>query len=258
LAASPRDTPPFFSVCTLAFSVGRYEELNLPIFEETMLVGRRVGAAQAEAYVMCTVAFAARAGGRFSDAAKALDRALRVFQSLGDRAGEAFALAQRGHLHRALGELAAAIDCFHQSADLRAGIPDQRGSAMSLSGLALAEAARGNLTTAQGFAGEAARMLDRSGDRPGLSGALDNLAAIEIISGRFDHAVQAVERLLALRAVPDFHRSVGWNHLLLAQLRDRTRDTVGAEAAFRAARTVFDQIGERHGLAAVENAAAAR
>lgn len=258
LAATARDTPPFFSVCTLAFSVARYEAIIMPIFEETMLVGRRVGAAQAEGYVMCTVAFAARAAGRFSEAAEALDRALRVFQSLGDLAGEALALAQRGHLHRALGEVVAAIDCFHKSADLRAGIPDQRGSAVSLSGIALAEAGRGNLTTARGLAGEAARMLDRSGDRPGLSGALDNLAAIEIISRRFGQAVQAVERLLALRAVPDLHRSVGWNHLLLAQLRDRTGDAVGAGAAFRAARIVFDQIGERHGLAAVENAAAAR
>ena len=62
-------------------------------------------------------------------------------------------------------------------------------------------------------------MLDRSGDRPGSSGALNNLAAIEIIAGRYGQAAQTVERLLALRAVPDFHRSVGWSHMLLAQLR---------------------------------------
>jgi predicted ATPase/DNA-binding SARP family transcriptional activator len=258
LATTPRDAPPFFSVCTLAFSVGQHDEIIMPIFEETMLVGRRVGAAQAEAYVRCTVAFAARAAGRFSEAAEALDRALRIFSSLGDRAGEAFALAQRGHLHRALDEVRAAIDCFHQSADLRAGIPDQRGSAVSLSGIALAEAGRGNLTTARGLAAEAAQMLDRSGDRPGLSGALDNLAAIEIISGRYGHAVQVVERLLALRAVPDSHRSIGWIHLLLAQLRERTGERVGAEAARRAATAVFERIGERPGIAAVENAAAAR
>jgi predicted ATPase/DNA-binding SARP family transcriptional activator len=258
LSATPNGAPPFFSVCTLAFSVGQYEGITMPIFEETMLVGRRVGVAQAEAYVNCTIAFAARAAERLSDAAEALDRALRIFSSLGDRAGAAFTLAQRGHLHRALGEVAAAIDCFHESADLRAAIPDQRGSAMSLTGIALTEAVRGNVTTARSLAREAAQMLDRSGDRPGLSGALDNVAAIEIIAGRYGQAVQTVERLLALRAVPDLHRSVGWNHLLLAQLRERTGDSVGAEAALRAATTVFGRIGELRGLAAVENAAAAR
>jgi tetratricopeptide (TPR) repeat protein len=258
LSATPNGAPPFFSVCTLAFSVGQYEGITMPIFEETMLVGRRVGAAQAEAYVSCTIAFAARVAERFSDAAEALDRALRIFSSLGDRAGAAFTLAQRGHLHRALGDLAAAIDCFHESADLRAAIPDQRGSAMSLTGIALAEAVRGNVPTARSLAGEAAQMLDRSGDRPGLTGALVNVAAIEIIAGRYDQAVKTVERLLALRAVPDLHRSVGWNHLLLAQLRERTGDSVGAEAALHAATAVFDRIGELRGLAAVENAAAAR
>ena len=258
LTATPRDAPPFFSVSTLAFSIGEYDGVISPIFEETMLVGRRVGVAQAEAYVLCTVAFAARAAGRLSESAGALDHALRIFRSLGDRAGEAFALAQRGHLHRALGETGTAIECFRQSADLRAAIPDQRGSAMSLTGIALAEAARGNMTTALGLAGEAARMLDRSGDRPGLSGALDNLAAIEIVSGRYEPAARTIERLLALRGVPDFHRSVGWNHLLLAQLRKRTGDGVGAEAALRAATTVFDRIGDQQGLAAVEHATVQR
>ena len=104
LAETPRDVPPFFPVCTLAFSVGRYDGITMPIFEETMLVGRRVGVAQAEAYVLCTHAFAARTAGRFSDASEALDRSLQVFRSLGDRSGEAFALAHRGHLHRTLGE----------------------------------------------------------------------------------------------------------------------------------------------------------
>jgi hypothetical protein len=79
-----------------------------------------------------------------------------------------------------------------------------------------------------------------------------NLAAIEVISGRYQQAGQTIERLLALRAVPDLHRSVGWEHLMLAQLRERTGDGVGAEAALRAARTVFLRIGDRQGLAVAD------
>jgi predicted ATPase/DNA-binding SARP family transcriptional activator len=252
LAETPRDAPPFFSVCTLAYSVGQYDGITTPIFEETLLVGRHVGAAQAEAYVLCTRAFAERAAGRFSDAAEALDRALRIFRSLGDRAGEAFTLAQRGHLHRALGETASAITCFRRSADLRADIPDQRGTAMSLTGIALAEAGRGNAAAARGLAGETVRMLDQSGDQAGRMSALMNVAAIEVISGRYQQAAQTIESLLALRAVPDLHRSVGWEHLLLAQLRERTGDGVGAEAALRAARAVFLRIGDRQGLAVAD------
>jgi predicted ATPase len=255
LAETPRDVPPFFSVCTLAYSVGQHDGISTPIFEETLLVGRRVGAAQAEAYVLCTRAFAERAAGKFSDAAEALDRSLRFFRSLGDRAGEAFTRAQRGHLHRELGETASAITCFRRSADLRAAIPDQRGSAMSLTGIALAEAGRGNAGAARGLAGEAVRMLDHSGDQAGRMSALMNLAAIEVISGRYQQAAQTIEGLLALRAVPDLHRSVGWEHLMLAQLRERTGDSVGAEAALRAARAVFLRIGDRQGLAVADGIA---
>jgi tetratricopeptide (TPR) repeat protein len=258
LTATPRDAPPFFPVCTVAFSVEQFDGFTMPIFEESMLVGRRVGVAQAEAYVLCTVAFAARAARRFSKAAEALDRSLRIFRSLGDPAGEAVSLAQQGHVYRALDEMAAAVDCFRQSADLRAAIPDQRGSAISLTGIALAQAHQGRVAAARGLAGEAARILDRSGDRPGLTASLINLAAIEIISGQYGRAIQAIEKLLSMRAVPDFHRSVGWSHLLLAQLRERTGDSVGAEAALRAATAVFRRIGERQGLAAIDDLAAMR
>ena len=250
LTETPRDVPPFFSVCTVACSVGRYDGITMPIFEETMLVGRRVGVAQAEAYVLCTRAFAARASGRFSDAAEALDRSLQVFRSLSDRAGEAFALAQLGHLHRTLSETAAAIECFRRSADIRAAIPDQRGSALSLTGIAFAEADRGNAEAARGLAGEAARMLDRSGDNPGPW--LSNLAAIESITGRHRQAAHTVERLLGLQALPDLFRLRGWNQLMLGQLRERTGDGVGAKAALRAARAIFLKIGDRQGLAVVD------
>jgi predicted ATPase/DNA-binding SARP family transcriptional activator len=254
LAETGREMLPFFTVCTVGYSVGQYDGITMPIFEETLLAGRRVGVAQAEAYVLGTVAFSARAAGRFSDAVAALDRSVRIFRSLGDQAGEAYALAQRGHLHRTICENARAIACFRQSADLRAAIPDQRGSAVSLSGIALAEAQRGNRELAHGLGSEAARMLDRSGDRAGLYGALNNVAMIEVMSGWYGQAIQTVERQLALRSVPDIH-PVGWQHLMLAQLRQRTGDSVGAQAALHAATTVFRQIGERDGLAAVERAA---
>jgi hypothetical protein len=126
---------------------------------------------------------------------------------------------------------------------------------MSLTGIALAEAGRGNAGAARGLAGEAVRMLDHSGDQAGRMSALMNLAAIEVISGRYQQAAQTIEGLLALRAVPDLHRSVGWEHLMLAQLRERTGDSVGAEAALRAARAVFLRIGDRQGLAVADGIA---
>jgi predicted ATPase len=251
LAAVPPDAAPFFTVCSLSFTITSAGGLLLPVFEETMLAGRRVGAAQGRGYVLITAAQADRIAGRFGEAAAGLGTALRVFESLGDQAGQALVLAQRGHLHRERGDATAARECFRQAADLRAAIPDQRGTAIALTGVALAEAALGDGQRARALSREAWQMLDRAGDRPGHVGALNNLATVEILTGRPAGAADALERALAMNAIPLTHRSVGWQQLALASLRARTGERAAAAAALVAARDCFGQIGERRGLAAV-------
>jgi predicted ATPase/DNA-binding SARP family transcriptional activator/transcriptional regulator with XRE-family HTH domain len=247
----PPEAPPFFAVCTLSWSVDRLDGLLLPVFEETMLVGRRVGAAQGRGYALATQAMAARMGGHFGDAGTLLDRALRVFEAARDRAGQAYVLAQRGHLHRERRDPAAARQCFRSAMDLRAVIPDQRGTAIALTGLALAEAALGNGDRARALGREACRVLDRSGDVPGYHGALNNLAVAEALSGRPAQATDAIERSLTVASEYGAARSVGWQYTLLAALRQRSGDRAAADAARTAARERFQQIGERRGLDAI-------
>jgi predicted ATPase/DNA-binding SARP family transcriptional activator len=246
----PPDAPPFFSVCTLGWSVDSIDDLLFPVFEETMLVGRRVGSEQGRGYVLATQALAARMAGRYGAASALLQRALRIFEALGDRAGQTHILAQRGQLLRERGDPAAARECFRSAADLRAALPDQRGTSIALTGLALAEAALGNGHRARALGQEACRILDRSADIPGHHGALNNLAVVEILGGRPAQATDALERALAL-GVPDTQRSFGWQHTLLAGLRERSGDPAAAAAALTAARECFQRIGERQGLGAI-------
>src|SRR6516162_2930842 len=245
LGGVPPDAPPFFTVCTVAWSVGSVDDLRYPVFEETMLVGRRVGAAQSRGYILATQALAARMGGRFDEAGVILEQALRIFESLGDRTGRAHILAQRGHLLRSH-DPAAARECFRSAADLRAEIPDQRGTAIALTGVALAEAALGDGQRARALGREACRVLDRSGDLTGHAGALNNLAVAEVLTGRPGQAIGLIERAMALRATP----GLGWQYMLLAGLREISGEIAAAVAALAAARGCFEQLGERRGLAA--------
>ena len=246
LSRVPPDAPPFFTACTVAWTVDSIEGLRFPVFEETMLLGRRVGAAQSSGYILATQSLAARMGGRFDEAGVLLEQALRMFESLGDRTGQAHILAQRGHLLRSRGDPAAARDCFRSAADLRAEIPDQRGTAIALTGVALAEAALGDGQRARALGHEACRMLDRSGDLTGHAGALNNLAVAEVLTGRPGQAIGLIERALALRATP----GLGWQYMLLAGLRGMSGEVAAALAAVAAARSCFEQLGERRGLAA--------
>jgi tetratricopeptide (TPR) repeat protein len=247
----PPDAPSFFVVCTVSWSVDYFDGLPFPVFEETMLVGRRVRAAQGRGYALAAQALAARMGGRFDDAGTLLDRALRIFESARDRAGQAYIMAQRGHLHRERRDPAAARQCFRSAVDLRAAIPDQRGTAIALTGLALAEAALGNGDRARALGREACRVLDRSGDLPGYHGALDNLAVAEALSGRSAQAMDALERSLTVGGRFGVQRSVSWQYTLLAAWRRRSGDRAAADAALTAARERFRQIGERRGLDAI-------
>jgi predicted ATPase/DNA-binding SARP family transcriptional activator len=246
LGRVPPDAPPFFTVCTLAWSVDSTADLPFTVFEETMLVGRRVGAVQSRGYILATKALTARLDGRFDEAGVLLDQALRTFESLGDRTGQAHILAQRGHLLRSSGEPAAARECFRSAADLRAEIPDRRGTAIALTGIALAEAALGDGQRARALGQEACRMLERSGDLTGQAGALNNLAVAEVLAGRREQAAGLIEQALALRAIP----SLGWQYMLLASLRAASGETAAAATALAAARGSFEQLGERRGLAA--------
>jgi tetratricopeptide (TPR) repeat protein len=246
LGRVPPDAPPFFTVCTVAWSVDSVGNLLFPVFEETMLAGRRVGAAQGRGYILATQAQAARMGGRSDEAGVLLEQALRMFGSLGDRTGQSHVLAQRGHLLRGRGDPAAARECFRAAADLRAEIPDRRGTAIALTGVALAEAALGDGQRARALGHEACRMLDRSGDLTGHAGALNNLAVAEVLAGRPGQAIDLIERALALRATP----SLGWQYMLLAGLREMSGQIAAAVAAIAAARGCFEQLGERRGLAA--------
>jgi predicted ATPase/DNA-binding SARP family transcriptional activator len=246
LGRVPPDAPPFFTVCTPGWSVDSIGNLLFPVFEETMLVGRRVGVAQSRGYILAAQAAAARMARRFDEAGVLLEQALRIFESLGDRTGQAHILAQRGHLLRSGGDPAAARESLRSATDLRADIPDQRGTAIALTGVALAEAALGDGQRARALGHEACRMLDRSGDLPGQAGALNNLAVAEVLTGFPGQAIGLIEQALALRATP----SVGWQYMLLASLREMSGEITAAVAALATARGCFEQSGERRGLAA--------
>ncbi len=81
----PADAPPFFVVCTLSWSVGCADDLLFPVFEETMLVGHRVGSEQGRGYALAAQALTARISGRCDEAVALLERAQRIFEAAAGR-----------------------------------------------------------------------------------------------------------------------------------------------------------------------------
>jgi hypothetical protein len=61
-----------------------------------------------------------------------------------------------------------------------------------------------------------------------------------------------LDRALAVFPIPGAHRSLGWLHLLRAHVLRQLGDADGSIISADAAQTVFSQLGERRGLAAVQ------
>ena len=101
----PDASSPFFTTLSVSCVVDDRGAVPLPVAEDTMLLGRRVGAAQARGHVAVAAALAERLGGRTDRALALLADAIARFSAVGDTFGVGYALGQRGHTLRWAGDL---------------------------------------------------------------------------------------------------------------------------------------------------------
>ena len=128
-----------------------------------MLLGRRVGAQQAGAYVLCNLAYLARLAGDLDEAAKLLDEAASMFGALGDRYGEALVCSHVGCLHGVRGEHDAGRAALERSLQLRQGLGDRRAIGLTLCNQGVLTASEGDVE--RGIVLAAARAGRFPGDR---------------------------------------------------------------------------------------------
>jgi tetratricopeptide (TPR) repeat protein len=254
LARATADGPPYFQTLTLAWVVDDRTGPPFPIGEETLLLGRRVGAQQAAGHLAVARALTDRLSGRVDSALARLDEALRVFAAVGDRYGEAYAAAQRGHTLRWVGEYPEADRSLAASEALRRGLRDQRSVAMAMSGRALVAAAAGDADAARTRGHDALEMMVRTGDVPGTVLTSSNLAVAELLLGDAVAALRSLQPAVAHPDLPGGHRAYGWLRLLQAHLlRDRGERAAALSAASDAHDVLF-ALGERRGIAAAQRA----
>ncbi|NMO54615.1 hypothetical protein HH310_25950 [Actinoplanes sp. TBRC 11911] len=239
----PSATAPFLPVVTATLVLVPCAGRWVPAFEETALVGRRVGRAQAVGYIWSAIGSAYRTDRDLPMAAGAVRHAAEVFERLGDDAGRAFALHQLGCIERDLSSYASARTHLGEALRLRRQLGDRRGENLTLANLGLTEAAAGDIDTGRRLAEAALHRSQEIEDGPGTGGGLLDLAVLELFAGdrhrSRELAGQAVE---ALRP-QGYPRLTGWALLFLAELG---QDTAGNA---REAATHFAKAGCRIGLA---------
>ncbi|SNY64168.1 Predicted ATPase [Paractinoplanes atraurantiacus] len=239
---------PFLPVVTYCLPLVPAGDSVVPVFEESWLLGRRVGAVQGHAYALSALGYVRRLAGDLPGALETVGRAAGEFARIDDAAGLAHALNHLGCAERDARRFDEAARHLREALRLRERLGDRRGENLTLANLGL-------LSAAAGDPGEGRRLtwtaLDRSeavDDGPGAGGALLNLAVVEMFAGARDSA-----RILAEQAAESFEpqgylRLVAWTRLLAAELARDDGDKQALGRHGRAAERLFRRLGCRIGL----------
>ncbi len=245
LPAMPRPGSKFFAPMMLGFAVeGATTPSPRVHFEETILLGRRVGADQAGAYVQCNVAYLARLAGDLEEARSLVEDALSAFHGLGDREGEALAVNHLGCLHRVQGDYAAARDAFERSLQLRLALGDRRATGLTLGSLGVLTAAEGNVDRGIGLLQEALSGFRDTEDAPALAAVRLTMASVYATAGADDQACHLLPEVLReSRRIPGNHRATAWGYAVLADVYRRLGRSNEAIQALRDAQELFGHLG---------------
>jgi predicted ATPase/DNA-binding SARP family transcriptional activator/tetratricopeptide (TPR) repeat protein len=235
---SERPFLPAVSACVTLIPLG---DTTIPVFEESWLLGRRVGAVQGHAYAQSLLAYAHRLHGDLPAAAETAARAVDEFARIDDPAGLAHALNHLGCIERDARHFEPAGKHLREARRLREQLGDRRSENLSLANLGLLSAAAGDPAGGRRLAGTA---LDRAlavDDGPGTGGALLNLAVVELFAGDRERARTLTERASRSFESQGYLRVEAWTRLLAAELG-------GAEEHGEKARVLFRRLGCHIGL----------
>jgi hypothetical protein len=183
-----------------------------------------------------------------------LDDAVRQFKAMDDVYGGAFALIQRAHTLRWAGDLRAASTCFDDAETLRRSLRDLRAIAMTLAGRAYVDALLGDARSARSQGQEAVAMMQRTGDLPGVAITINTAALIELRFGAVRDALRGIEASAAMADSVTPPYAVGWQHLLIAHLRQTLGDAGGSARAAAEASARFAALDDGRGRRAVQSA----
>jgi predicted ATPase/DNA-binding SARP family transcriptional activator len=231
---------PFLPAVTVCLPLAPIGGTTVPVFEESWLLGRRVGAVPGHAYALSAAGYAHRLAGDLTAARDTVERAADGFARIDDTAGLAHALNHLGCVERDARLFDTADKHLREALRLREQLGDRRGENLSLANLGLLAAAAGDVAGGRRYARMA---LDRStavDDAPGVGGALLDLAVIELYGGDRHRARVLTERAVAAFEPQGFLRLEAWSRLLAAEL--------GAPGEhLRAAHALFGRLGCRIG-----------
>jgi predicted ATPase/DNA-binding SARP family transcriptional activator len=246
LQAVDPNAPPFLPAVTYCLPLAPIGDAMVPVFEESWLLGRRVGAVQGRAYALSSLGYVHRLSGDLEAALAVTSMAVDEFARIDDTAGLAHALNHLGCVERDARMFDPAWTHVREALRLRRALGDRRSENLSTANLGLLSAAAGDLAEGRRLARTAFDRAESVDDGPGAAGALLNLAVVELFAGSRGRARELTSQAVEAFVPQGYLRLEAWARLLAAELAD---DEAARQRHGRAALELFGRLGNRLGYA---------
>jgi predicted ATPase/DNA-binding SARP family transcriptional activator len=209
---------PFLTVITPCVVLVPVAGRLVPSYEESLLVGRRVGTAQAIGFVLAAQAYAPRLRGDLGAACSAATQAVRQFEGLGDKLGQAQALNQLGCIARDERRFDEAESYLRDAYALRHEVGDRRGQWMTRANAALSRSLQGDVVGGRDQAHACLAAFEAVEDQPSIANTLGLLGALALASGDVASARGWYSRAVTRLVRQSWPRIEAWYRILLAEL----------------------------------------
>jgi predicted ATPase len=250
LDEAPDDDTPFFDGVTfgnLVLDEGPQRRPRM-VWEETIFLFHRFTRAQATAYALNNLAWAARADGDLELAQSTLEDALARFRHLGDRRGEALTLAHIGNLWRSRGDFDVARSRLEKALAIRSELGDRRAVLSTRMGLALLAMSGGDAPAGRALLSAALAHTEAVDDLPAMAGVQTNWAIGEERLGEPERAARLYEDGCELLRPQRLKRIEAWGRVGLHAVCLALGDEPRAQAALQRARALFVTVGDARGV----------
>jgi tetratricopeptide (TPR) repeat protein len=248
--------PPFLAVVTPCVIPVPVAGRLVPMYEESLLVGRRVGVALAQGFVQAARAYPPRLRGDLGGARSAASQAVRHFDALGDQLGRAQALNLSGCIDRDDGKYDDAGGHLLEAYRLRHALGDRRGEWMTRANLALSRALQGDPAEGHAQALACLAAFEAVEDQPSIANGLGLVGALGIACGDLGGARAWYSRAVTALASQSWPRVEAWHRILLAELCLEEGDHTAARPEIDAAADLVRRQRSRIAGARLEGLAA--
>ncbi|MEA5469724.1 CHAT domain-containing tetratricopeptide repeat protein, partial [Spirulina sp. 06S082] len=170
----------------------------LEYLERALPLYQEVGDRKGEAATLNNIGAVYNFLGEKQQALEYYDRALPLRQAVGDRGGEGTTLNNIGGVYSDLGEKQKALEYYERALPLRQAVGDRGGEAQTLNNIGAVYSSLGEKQKALEYYDRALPLSQAVGDRGGEANTLWNIASTQSSQGNLETALTQMEKSIAI------------------------------------------------------------